>query len=73
MWKYVFLRGKIDFLIPISLQPNMVDHRYFKMNSVRTNNKFDLSKVSQLGCKDIESRKFEFVGKTQFCLQGLSE
>ena len=51
----------------------MVDHRYFQMNSVRTNNKFDLSKVSQLGCKDIESRKFEFVGKTQFCLQGLSE
>ena len=36
------------------------------MNSVRTNNKFEKSKVSKLGCKDMESRKFEFVVTTQF-------
>ena len=55
-----------DFLIPLSLLPNVIDLSYFYYeNSVRSNNlsfKYQRSKLT--GCRDIEIRKFE--AKTQF-------
>ena len=59
----IFFCQKLWFLIPIFLQPDIVDHWYFKL-------KILLGQVVLVlnikGCKDIKIWKFEFVAKTQF-------
>ena len=66
--KELSLRTNSDFLIPKSLQPNVV--KLFKtMNSVRSNNQsLKFQRFTPSGCKDIELeiRKFESTEKTQF-------
>ena len=39
------------------------------MNSVRSTNKFEISKVYTSGYKDLEIRKLEFVAKAQLLCQ----
>ena len=57
-----------DFLIPFSLQPNIVDVK--TMNSVRSNHlSLKYQRFTPSGYKDIGIRKFEFVAKTQFLLK----
>ena len=42
-----------EFLIPISLQPNVVDHRYFKLDSAISNNpSLKYQNFKLLGCKE---------------------
>ena len=57
----------IEFVIPKYLQPDFVDHYYFKLCiQIMHFNKpeFEMSKVLPLGCKVIGIGKFEFVAKT---------
>ena len=57
------LSQTLNFLIPISLEPNVVDLWYFKLIL------FDLTEfivLNILESKDIGFRKAEFVAKTQF-------
>ena len=55
-----------DFLIPISLKPNVVDNRNQTMQSVRLNNvSLKYQSFTSSGWKNIGIRKFEFVAKTQ--------
>ena len=57
-----------DFLIPLSLQPNVVDLRYFTLwiRSVRlSSSSLKYQRFSLSGCKDIGNSKYEFVAKTQ--------
>ena len=55
-----------DFLIPISLQPNVKELKY----NINYDSSKDLSLKYQrftiLCCKDIRIRQFEFVAKTKF-------
>ena len=57
--KKLSLRHKSDFITPLTLQPNVVDLRYFKLW---------IQKLNQ-GGKDTGTRKFEFVAKNQFLSQ----
>ena len=63
-----FIATNSDFLIPISLQPNVVDLRYFKL-SILLGQKISVWNIKvgkPSGCTDMRIRKFEFVAKTQF-------
>ena len=54
-----------DFLVPLSLQPNVGDLIFQNMNSVRSNNlRLKYQRFTPSGWKDIGIRKFEFVAKT---------
>ena len=57
-----------DFLIPIYLQPNVIDLRYFQtMNSVGSNNlSLKYQRFTTSSSEDIEVLIFDFVPKTQF-------
>ena len=59
---------KLKYSYPISLQPNVVDHRYFKLLIL-----LDQINIKGLptGCRDIEIRKFEVVAKTQSLYKGI--
>ena len=61
-----------DFLIPISLDSNLVKPLKFQtMTSVRSNNiSLKYQRFTTLGLKDIGIIKSEFVAKTQFVCQG---
>ena len=54
-----------DFLIPISLQPNVVDLRYFKL-WILLHQIILVWNIKTSGSIDIGIRTFEFVAKTQF-------
>ena len=74
-----------DFLIPISLQHNLVNLRYFKLYEICQINKskFEISKVYTSSCTDIWTRKFQFgikdlipnfntiIGNLEICLKFL--
>ena len=55
-----------DFKIPISLQPNVIDLKYFILLLLIHYIILKYSKFTTLGCKDIWILKSEFVAKTQF-------
>ena len=63
--KWVFATNS-NFLIPLSLQPNVVELRYFKLR-IRFDQKpkFEIKSFTPPGCIDIGIRKFELVPKTQ--------
>ena len=62
-------KGISEFQIPMSLQPNVVDHWYCKL-WILLDQIINLSFIrvyqsfTKLGCKDIGIRTFEFVAKT---------
>ena len=60
-----------DYLIPKSLEPNVIDLRFFhKINSVRSNDiHLKYKRFTTSGCKDKGIRKFNFVAKNQFLLK----
>jgi len=59
-----FFFTNYDFLLSLTLQPNVVALRHFKhMNSVT---KFEISRVYTIRWKNIAIRKPEFVTNTQF-------
>ena len=57
-----------DFLnlIFVTLQPNVLDLRYFRLWFLLDWISFKKRIFTQWGCKDIWIREFEFVAKTQF-------
>ena len=61
--KWVFATNS-DFLIAISLQPNFVNLRYFKLWIMLDQIGLKYHRFTSSGCKDIGIRKFEFVAKT---------
>ena len=63
----VFFATNSEFLIPLYLQPNIVDLSYFNL-SIMLAKKFNLKfqRFLRSGCKDIAIGRFEFVAKTQF-------
>ena len=54
-----------DFIIPIFLQPNVADLRFY-MNYEKNNLKIEISSFTEAGCKDKRIRKFDVVARTQF-------
>ena len=70
----IFIRNWVfgtnsDFIITISLQPNVVDLRYFKLWIIYViSNSLSLKyqEFPTFDSQDIGIRKFEFVAKTQF-------
>ncbi len=61
---WVFVTNS-DFQIPISLQPNVVDIRYFKLYPVRLNiQSLKYQTFTLSGCKEIGLQKLMLVTKT---------
>ena len=54
-----------DFLIPLSLQPNVLDLRYFIISVGSNSLSLKYQRFNPSGCKDIGIRKISFEAKTQ--------
>ena len=57
---------KLGFVIPISLKPNVVDRRYFKLWTLVDQTSLKYERYASSGCWDFGIVKLEFVTKTQF-------
>ena len=66
--KELSLCHKLFFLIPISLQPNVIDLRYFKLRILSNEINLEISKDYTVRLRHIWDQKFDFVAKTQFFL-----
>ena len=62
-----YLTKTLDFLISISLQPNIINLRNFQLVILSDKNStLKYHNISQCRCKDTRIGKFEFVTKNNF-------